>query len=67
MRGIDLDRLLAEISPDAPSGEKDPESDPAFIELNIKLEGTPERFDGTSEHEAIGPTGLRFEMQLLNC
>jgi type VI secretion system protein ImpA len=52
---IDLDRLLAEISPDAPSGAEDPESDPAFVELNIKIEGTPERFDGTSELEAIDP------------
>jgi type VI secretion system protein ImpA len=52
---IDLDRLLAEISPAAPSGEEDPESDPAFIDLEIKIEGTPARFDGTSEHDAIGP------------
>jgi type VI secretion system protein ImpA len=57
----DLDRLLTEISPDAPSGEEDLESDPAFVDLNIKLEGTPERFDGTSEHEAVGPNwhGIR--------
>jgi type VI secretion system protein ImpA len=52
---IELDQILAEISPDAPSGEKDPEGDPAFVDLNIKIEGTPERFDGTSELEAIGP------------
>ncbi len=55
MSVTDLDRLLTEISPDAPSGEEDPESDPAFVDLIIKLEGTPERFDGTSEHEAVGP------------
>ena len=55
MSAIDLDRLLAVISPAAPSGEKDLESDPAFVDLEIKIEGTPARFDGTSEHDAIGP------------
>ena len=39
---IDFDLLLAEISPEHPSGEKNLEYDPAFIELEEKVKGTPE-------------------------
>ena len=55
MSAIDLNQLLAEITPDAPSGEKDLAGDPDFVDLQTKIEGTPERFDGKSELEAIGP------------
>jgi len=39
---IDQERLLAEISPDAPCGE-DLSYDPAYLELDRKAQGTPER------------------------
>jgi type VI secretion system protein ImpA len=52
---IDLDRLLAKISPKAPSGEKDLEGDAKFVELQTKIEGTPARYDGKQELPAIGP------------
>ncbi len=41
MSVIDLDRLLQEISPEAPSGENDLEHDPAFMELERDMQGTP--------------------------
>jgi type VI secretion system protein ImpA len=56
MSTIDTQALLAEISPQAPSGEMDLATDPAFIELEITIEGTPEReFDGQTIQEAKGP------------
>lgn len=42
VRVIDLDPLLAPITPESPSGEADLEYDPAFIDLEDKLKGTPE-------------------------
>jgi type VI secretion system protein ImpA len=52
---IDLDRLLAEISLEAPSGKKDLEGDAKFVELQTKIEGTPARYDGKQELPAVGP------------
>jgi type VI secretion system protein ImpA len=39
---IDIDPLVAEITPEFPSGERDLEYDPAFIELEEKIKGLPE-------------------------
>jgi type VI secretion system protein ImpA len=56
MSTIDTQTLLAEISPHAPSGDMDLATDPAFIDLEIKIEGTPEReFDGKTIQEAKDP------------
>jgi type VI secretion system protein ImpA len=56
MNGIDIESLLKEISPEAPSGESDLSSEPAFIDLEIKIEGTPEReFGGRIVQEAKDP------------
>lgn len=41
MSVIELEKLLGEISPEAPSGESDLEYDPDFMELEEELEGTP--------------------------
>ncbi len=40
---VEIERLLMDISPEAPSGEKDLSGDPAFIDLGIAIQGTPER------------------------
>ena len=56
MNTIDIEPLLREISPDAPSGEVDLMGDPDFVNLEIKVMGTPEReFDGKIVQEAKGP------------
>lgn len=56
MNGIDIDSLLKEVSPEAPSGEADLSGEPAFIDLEIKIEGTPEReFGGRIMQEAKDP------------
>lgn len=56
MNGIDIESLLREVSPNAPSGDSDLSSEPAFIDLDIKIEGTPEReFDGKIVQEAKDP------------
>lgn len=49
MSTIDIERLLTEIDPEAPSGEKNlvDTGDPAWVALDIKMKGTPEQFDGT--------------------
>jgi type VI secretion system protein ImpA len=39
---VDFDRLLAQIAPENPSGEKDLEYDPAFVELEKKIGGISE-------------------------
>ena len=39
---VDIDRLLAHIEPENPSGEKDLEYDSVFIKLEEKIKGTPE-------------------------
>lgn len=56
MNPINIESILTEKSPQAPSGEVDLASDPAFIDLEIKIEGTPEReFDGKTIQEAKAP------------
>ncbi len=56
MQSIDIESLLMEITPEAPSGEIDLVDDPAFIDLSIKIEGTPEReFGGKIVQEAKDP------------
>lgn len=56
MNGIDIESLLKQVSPEAPSGESDLSSEPAFIDLEIKIEGTPEReFGGRIVQEAKDP------------
>lgn len=56
MNDIDIESLLMEVSPEAPSGEMDLGDDPAFIDLAIAIEGTPEReFGGKIVQEAKEP------------
>ena len=58
MSAIDIESLLTEISPEAPSGEKDLKEtdDPAIVNLEIMIKGTPEReFDGEIIQEAKDP------------
>jgi type VI secretion system protein ImpA len=40
---VEIQRLLVDISPEAPSGGEDLSGDPAYIDLEIKIQGTPER------------------------
>ena len=40
---VAIEHLLMDITPEAPSGEKDLSGDPAFIDLGIAIQGTPER------------------------
>jgi type VI secretion system protein ImpA len=56
MSTIDTEALLTEISPQAPTGDMDLSTDPAFIDLEIEIKGTPEReFDGKTFQEAKDP------------
>lgn len=56
MSEFDIAQLMAPISQDAPSGGPDPAGDPDFINLEIRIEGTPEReFDGKIVQEAKDP------------
>ena len=53
---IDIDALLAPVTPDSPSGEVDLEYDPAFLKLEEKSKGTPEvEIGGKILQEAKGP------------
>lgn len=53
---IDLDRLLADISPEAPSGEKDLKGDEKFVDLESAVKGTPEIvYGGKIAQEAKDP------------
>jgi type VI secretion system protein ImpA len=52
---IDLKPLLAEVSPDAPSGEKDDKTKSDIAELEIKLKETRERLVGENDEEETGP------------
>jgi type VI secretion system protein ImpA len=53
---VEIERLLVDISADAPSGEIDLSGDPAFIDLGIKIQGTPEReFGGKIVQDARPP------------
>jgi type VI secretion system protein ImpA len=59
---IDFDLLLAEITPEHPSGEKDLEYDPAFIELEEKIKGTPEvEIGGKIVQEAKEPNWAEIQ------
>jgi type VI secretion system protein ImpA len=56
MTGINIESLLKKVTPDAPSGESDLSSSPEFIDLEIQIEGTPEReFGGQIVQEARDP------------
>jgi type VI secretion system protein ImpA len=62
MSTIDTEALLTEISPHAPSGDVDLAADSAFIDLEIKIEGTPEReFDGKTYQEAKDPNWIEIQ------
>jgi type VI secretion system protein ImpA len=52
---FDLKPLLAEISPDAPSGESDPGTESKIANLEIKLTEKRERLVGEDDQEEIGP------------
>lgn len=53
---IDMQRLLAPVSPGHPSGEQDLEYDPAFIQLEEKVKGTAEvEIGGKIVQEAKAP------------
>ncbi|UCF92435.1 MAG: type VI secretion system protein TssA [Desulfobacterales bacterium] len=65
MSVIDLDRLLAEISPEAPCGEN-LEEDPAFRELENKIAGTPAKWSGkTKIEEAKDPNWFEIQKSAL--
>lgn len=52
----EIERLLVDITPDAPSGEINLRLDPAFADLEIKIKGTPEReLGGKIVQEAVPP------------
>lgn len=56
MNDIDIESLLTEVSPEAPSGKTDLVDDPAFVDLAIAIQGTPEReFGGKIVQEAKEP------------
>jgi type VI secretion system protein ImpA len=52
MTVIDLEPLLGEILPEAPSGETDPGGEFAYADLDRRIKGTPARFDGKKMIEA---------------
>lgn len=59
---IDFDLLLAEITSEHPSGEKDLEHDPAFFELEEKIKGTPEvEIGGKIVQEAKEPNWAEIQ------
>jgi type VI secretion system protein ImpA len=62
MTVFDIDSILTQISPEAPSGDADLRDDPAFIDLQIKIAGTPEReFDGKIVQEAKDPNWIEIQ------
>jgi type VI secretion system protein ImpA len=67
MTEIDIESLIKEITLDAPSGESDLSSEPAFIDLEIKIEGTPEReFGGKIVQEAKDPNWREVQKAALS-
>lgn len=68
---VEIERLLADIAPEAPSGVEDPSGDPAFVDLEIKIQGTPEReFGGKIVQEAKAPDWSKIQgaaFKLLMC
>lgn len=56
MNLVDIDGILAPISPEQPSGDKDLEYDPAFVAIEEKIKGTPEiEIGGNIVQEAKAP------------
>jgi len=59
---VDIERFLVDIDSDAPSGVEDLSGDPAFIDLEIKIQGTPEReFGGKIVQEAKEPSWPKIQ------
>ncbi len=67
---IDIEALLQEIAPDAPSGKEDPEYDPHFRELEKKIEGTPEKRVGEQvieeRKDPVWPEIEKIALELLD-
>ncbi len=62
MSTIELERLLQEISSEAPSGAKDLEYDPAFMELKKEIQGRPAvEMGGNIIQEPIDPNWLKVK------
>lgn len=56
MTDINLDSLLKDISPEAPSGKSDRDFESAILALEEQIKGTPEKeFNGEIVQEAKGP------------
>jgi type VI secretion system protein ImpA len=59
---IDFEPLLVELTPEFPCGEKDLEYDPAFVELEKKIEGIPEiEIGGKIVQEAKEPNWAEIQ------
>lgn len=56
---VEIERLLADIAPEAPSGVEDLSGDPAFVDLEIKIKGTPEREIGGKIVQEAKPPNWR--------
>jgi type VI secretion system protein ImpA len=66
MSTIELERLLQEISSEAPSGPEDLEYDPAFMELKKEIQGRPAvEMGGNIIQEAIEPNWLTVKESAL--
>jgi type VI secretion system protein ImpA len=64
---VEIERLLVDISPEAPSGEADLSADPAFVDLGIEIQGTPEReFGGKIVQEAKEPNWKKIQGDAFN-
>jgi type VI secretion system protein ImpA len=63
---IEIERLLQEISPEAPSGENDLAHDPAFMELETDIQGTPRiESGGKVIQEAKDPNWSKIQKSAL--
>jgi type VI secretion system protein ImpA len=59
---VEIEPLLTDIAPEAPSGVDDLSGDPAFVDLEIKIQGTPEReFGGKIVQEAKAPDWSKIQ------
>ena len=64
---IDLDRLLKDISPEAPSGEKGLKGDQKFVDLESAVKGTPEVvYGGKIVQEAKDPNWQKIQKDAVN-
>lgn len=65
---VEIEHLLVDIAPEAPSGAEDLSiHDPAFIDLGIKIEGTPEReIGGKIVQEAKAPNWPKIQSAAFN-